>query len=111
MDQPGKVAHPARGQLNRENEYFPVPVRAGEFGFARQVRPSRPAPACSLTLRLNPVLTHGIPPDFRGGVHVFIPPYAIGSGIPMAFTIESPAVTGPVVLKKRILPLQVHTDQ
>ena len=24
-DQPGKVADPARGQLNRENEYFPVP--------------------------------------------------------------------------------------
>ena len=28
MDQPGKVANPARGQLNRKNEYFPVPVRA-----------------------------------------------------------------------------------
>ena len=28
VDQPGKVANPARGQLNRENEYFPVPVRA-----------------------------------------------------------------------------------
>ena len=27
-DQPGKVANPARGQLNRENEYFPLPVRA-----------------------------------------------------------------------------------
>ena len=27
-DQPGKFANPARGQLNRENEYFPVPVRA-----------------------------------------------------------------------------------
>ena len=27
-DQPGKVANPARGQLNRENEYSPVPVRA-----------------------------------------------------------------------------------
>ena len=26
MDQPGKVANPARGQLNRENEYFPVSV-------------------------------------------------------------------------------------
>ena len=25
-DQPGKVAKPARGQLNRENEYFSVPV-------------------------------------------------------------------------------------
>ena len=27
-DQPGKVANPARGQLNRKNEYFPVTVRA-----------------------------------------------------------------------------------
>ena len=26
MDQPGKVANPARGQLNREHEYFPVLV-------------------------------------------------------------------------------------
>ena len=24
MDQPGKVANPARGQMNRENEYIPV---------------------------------------------------------------------------------------
>ena len=24
----GKVTKPARGQLNREDEYFPVPVRA-----------------------------------------------------------------------------------
>ena len=28
MDQPGNVANPARGQLSRENEYSPVPVRA-----------------------------------------------------------------------------------
>ena len=30
MDQPGKAANPARGQLNRENAYwyFPVRVRA-----------------------------------------------------------------------------------
>ena len=27
-DQPGKVADPARDQLNRENGYLPVPVRA-----------------------------------------------------------------------------------
>ena len=26
MDQPGKVANPVRGQLNRENEYFAVRV-------------------------------------------------------------------------------------
>ena len=28
MDQPDKVASPARGQLNRGNEYSTVPVRA-----------------------------------------------------------------------------------
>ena len=27
MDQPGKVANPARRQLKRENEHFPVLVR------------------------------------------------------------------------------------
>ena len=27
-DQPGKVANPARGQLNMKNKYSPVPVRA-----------------------------------------------------------------------------------
>ena len=31
------------------------------------------------TIRLNMVLINGIPPGFRGGVHIFIQPYAIGS--------------------------------
>ena len=47
MTQPGKVANPARGQLNRENEHFPVRVCAREFGLARRVRQSRPSSACS----------------------------------------------------------------
>ena len=47
MEQPGEVANPARGQLNRENEYFPVPDRAWKFGLAIRVRQSRPALACS----------------------------------------------------------------
>ena len=73
MDQPGKVANPARGQLNRESEYFPVPVRALVFGLARRVKSSRPASAFSFSIfRPNLVLTHGISPDFRGGVHLFI---------------------------------------
>ena len=54
MDQPGKLANPARGQLNRENEYSPVPVRAWEFGLTGRVQPSRPASACSFSiLRLS----------------------------------------------------------
>ena len=44
MDQPGKVANPARGQLDRENEYFPVRVLALEFGLTRRVRLSFPHP-------------------------------------------------------------------
>ena len=28
MDQPCKVAHPAHGQLNRENDFFPVRIHA-----------------------------------------------------------------------------------
>ena len=76
MDQPGTIDNPA----NRENENIPVSVRGREFDLARRVRPSRPASACSFSiLRLNLVLTHGIPPDFRGGIHLFKPSYAIES--------------------------------
>ena len=39
----GKVDSSARGQLNRENNLFFVPVRACKFGFARRIQPSRPA--------------------------------------------------------------------
>ena len=83
MGQPGKVANPARGQLNREIEYSPVPVRAREFGLARRVQPSRPVSACWFSiLRSNLVLTHGILPDFcAASIYLFKPPYAIGSPI------------------------------
>ena len=43
MDQPGKVVNPARGQLNKEDDYLPVPVCAREFCFDIRVKPSRPA--------------------------------------------------------------------
>ena len=73
MDQPGKVANPARGQLGRKNKNSLVPIRAWESGLAGRVQPSRPASACSFSkLRQNLVLTYGIPPEFRGGVHLFI---------------------------------------
>ena len=70
------VAHPARGQRNRENEPVPVPVRAEELGLAIQVRPSRPASARSLsTFRLNLIgwcLLAGFLPFSADGVHLFI---------------------------------------
>ena len=71
MDQPGKVANPARGQLNRENNIFPraracLKIWSREMGSAV---PSRVSLLISI-LRLNLVLTYRIPPEFRGGVHL-----------------------------------------
>ena len=108
MDQPGKVANAARGQLNRKNENFPVPVWARESSLARWARPFRPASACSFSsLKLNLVLTLGIPPDARGGVQLFIPPAAIGSVPSLSVTqlrtdgvhCQESAGTGSSVLK------------
>ena len=55
-------------------------------------------------LRLNMVLTYGIPPEFRGGVHLFfltaishrVSPELIElrNCVPMAFTAESPTAQG-----------------
>ena len=71
MDQPGKVANPARGQLNRENNIPLSPaclrIWSRETGSAVS---SRVSLLISIILRLNLVLTYGIPPEFRGGVHL-----------------------------------------
>ena len=71
MDQPGKVANPARGQLSTgKNGYFPVPVAPENLvsrdGFDRPV-PRQPA--YSPHTQLNLVLTHGIllPNEWRYG--------------------------------------------
>ena len=74
MDQPGKVASPARGQLNRKNKYLPVRVsclRIWSHETGSAVVPPRVSLLISI-LRLNLVLTYVIPPEFRGGVHLFI---------------------------------------
>ena len=63
--------------------------------------PSRVSLLISI-LRLNLVLTYGIPPEFRGGVHYEtairhrVSPKFIGSRncVPMAFTAESPPAQG-----------------
>ena len=72
MDQPGKVANPARGQLNSEQGklIFPCPrlrlkIWSRKTGSAVPPRVSLPISI----IRLKLVLTYGIPPDFRGGVH------------------------------------------
>ena len=63
MDQPSKVANPARGQLNREGSRLRILSRE-----AGSTVPSRVSLLIS-TPRLNLVLTYGIPLEFRGGVH------------------------------------------
>ena len=96
MDQPGKVVNPARGQLNRKG--LRLRIWSREKGSV-----SRVSLLISI-LRLNLVLTCGIPPEFRGGVHLFIQtairhrvsPEFIGSRncVPMAFTADSPPAQG-----------------
>ena len=81
MDQPGnKVANPAPGQLNREIDIFLSPFSPEKLdsrnGFSRPI-PRQPAHSTH-SVRPNLVLTHEIPPYFRGSVHLFKPPYAIG---------------------------------
>ena len=74
MNQPGKVANPSRGRLNKKNEYLPVPVRALEFGRTGSAVPSRISPFI-LHPRAEPgILTHGIPSAFRDGVHIYHQP-------------------------------------
>ena len=71
-DQPGNVASPARGQLNRDNIF---PWSRSRLRFWSRETGSAILSRVSLLiisiLRLNLVLTYGIPPVFRGGL-VFI---------------------------------------
>ena len=103
MDQPGKVANPARGQLNRENIIFHCPraclrIWSCETGSAV---PSRVSLLISI-FRLNLVLTYGIPPEFRAAsiyetaIRHRTSPEFMGSRkcVPMAFTAESPPAQG-----------------
>ena len=73
-DQPGKVANPARGRLNRENKSslsaFAPENLVWRDGFDSPV-PRQPVIRFSI-LGLNVVLTYGIPPELYGGVHLFI---------------------------------------
>ena len=82
--------------------------------------PSRVSLLISI-LRLNLVLTYGIPPEFRGGVHMK-PPYAIGSvpslsGHAIAYRWRSlPRVrrhraSKPQGSSERVLPWQITMDQ
>ena len=73
MDQPGKVADPARGQLKRGNA-SPPRLRSRLTIWSRETGSAVPSRVILLVpmLRLNLVHTCGIPPEFHGGVHFFI---------------------------------------
>ena len=85
--------------------------------------PSRVSLLISI-LGLNLVLTYGIPPNFRGGVHyLFKPPYAIGS-VPSLWghaiiahrwrslpRVRRHRASKPQGSSKRVLPWQVAMDQ
>ena len=72
----------------------------------KRVRPSRPALARSFSARLNLVLTRGIPPDLRDGIHIHRQPPSGQSRIYRVTQLRTDGVhcresvdTGPVVLK------------
>ena len=68
MNQPGKAANPARGQLNRENGYFfPAYVRSRLRIWSRETGSAIPSRAVSLfILHYIPVLRR-----FIDCVHIF----------------------------------------
>ena len=84
-NQPGKVANPVHGQLNGEKISCPrsrLRIWFRETGLAV---PSR----VSLL-----ILTHWIPPDVHGDIHIFLPPHTIGfvpslSGHAIAYRLRS----------------------
>ena len=119
------IANPAPGQLNRENKYFTCPRSRLRIWSRETVSavPSRVSLLISI-LRLNLVLTYGIPPEFRGGVHLSILNRHTPSGQSRVYRVtqlrtdadysRESADTGPVSLKvisERVLPWQVTMDQ
>ena len=86
MDQPGKVANPARGQLNRENNIPLSPCvpenLVSRDGFSRPV-PRQPAHPRAASI-------------YEAAIRRRVSPELIGSRncVPMAFTAESPPAQG-----------------
>ena len=121
MDQPGKVANPARGQLNRENNIPLSPCvpenLVSRDGFSRPV-PRQPAHLHTQAESGAYLRDSSRVPRRRPFMK---PPYAIGSvpslsGNAIAYRWHSrSAGTGPVNLKvgssERVRPWQITMDQ
>ena len=102
MDQPGKVANPARGQLNREKIIFPCPrsrlrIRPRQTGSAVPSRASLlilhtqaessaipPIPAAASIYLFKIATRHRASPEFIGSRNC----------VPMAFIAENPPAQG-----------------
>ena len=84
MDQPGKVANPARRQLNRENEYLSVPSRVRLLILYTQVESGAcswdSSPFLRRCLFIYTAIHHRVSPEFIRSRNC----------VPMAFTAESP---------------------
>ena len=103
MDQPGKVANPARGQLNRENNIPLSPCvpenLVSRDGFSRPV-PRQPAhlhtQAESGYLRTGFLPSSAAGSTYETAIRHRVSPEFIGSRkcVPMAFTAESPPAQG-----------------
>ena len=100
MDQPGKVANPARGQRNRENNIPRSPCVPDNLVETGSVVPSRVSLFISI-LRLNLVLTGFLPSSAAASIHETairhpVSPEFIGARncVPMAFTASSPPAQG-----------------
>ena len=102
-DQPGKVANPARGQLNsRENEYFPsafVPENlVSRDGVFSSPVPRQPAHLHITQAESGAYLRDSSRVPLRRSFIYFKPPYAIGS-VRSLSGHNGIAGTGPVSLK------------
>ena len=104
MDQPGKVANPARGQLNRENNIPLSPCvpenLVSRDGFSRPV-PRQPAHPHTQAESGAYLLTGFLPSSAAASINETatrhrVSPEFIGSRncVPMAFTAESPPARG-----------------
>ena len=104
MDQPGKVANPARGQLNRENNIPLSPCvpenLVSRDGFSRPV-PRQPAHLHTLAESGAYLLTGFLPSSAAASIYETalrhrVSPEFIGSRncVPMAFTAKSPPAHG-----------------
>ena len=121
-DQPGKAANPpARGQLNRENEYFPVSVNSTYLKIIWSRETGSAVPSRVSLLISIPRLNLVLPSSAAASLYLFRPPCAIGSvpslsGHAMAYQWRSlPRVRrhGAIKLQgssERVLPWQVTVD-